>query len=171
MRVLARWAALLGCIALFACNTSPDEGWKIRSGDPAPDFSLPDLAGKTVSLADFSGKIVVFSLFATYCPPCLEELPRLENEVWQPLKDKGVVLIAVNRGEAADDVRSFAQEHNFRFPVLIDPEDSFGGRIADPTIPRLVVVDRRGRVALLETGYSDENFTELIQKVRELAAD
>lgn len=148
-----------------ACSS---DGWKVREGTAAPDFTLKKLDGSNLSLSDFRGKIVVLDVFATWCGPCQEELPRLQRDIWEPLEKKGVVVLAVDFQEDADTVREMVKKEGYTFPVLLDEDGSVMSKLADSGIPRTFVIDREGKIYHMELGYNDALFQETQKAVAEL---
>ena len=93
-------------------------------GQPAPSYAAPNLAGDTVSLADLRGKVVLLNVWATWCPPCREEMPGLEA-LHQELAPQGlrVVGVSIDRAGAGPELSSFLQENNVSFTILHDRDE------------------------------------------------
>jgi cytochrome c biogenesis protein CcmG/thiol:disulfide interchange protein DsbE len=89
--------------------------------EAAPDFALQTLDGETVRLSDYRGQVVLINTWATWCPPCRDEMPDLEAYYRRRQAD-GFVVLAVNSQESPGTVAAFLEEHNFTFPVLLDPD-------------------------------------------------
>ena len=89
--------------------------------ETAPDFALQTLDGETIRLSDYRGHVVLLNTWATWCPPCLDEMPDLEAYYRRRQAD-GFVVLAVNSQESPDTVAAFLKEHDFTFPVLLDPD-------------------------------------------------
>jgi peroxiredoxin len=121
---------------------------------PAPEFELPDLAGQTVRLADFRGRVVVLNFWATWCVPCREEMPALET-LARELGPRGLVVVAVNFKESRRDVEAFVREHDLRFPMLLDTEGRISERYQVFALPTTAVVDRRGMLVGTVLGIRD----------------
>ncbi|HEX8324620.1 MAG TPA: TlpA disulfide reductase family protein [Tepidisphaeraceae bacterium] len=114
-------------------------------GRMAPDFVLADLDGKPLSLASLKGRVVVLDLWASWCPPCVEELPT-NTAIAAGYVDRGVAFYAVNLGESADQVRQFLTAQKLNPPVLLDPTGITGEKYGAQYIPLLVVIDAGGRI-------------------------
>jgi cytochrome c biogenesis protein CcmG/thiol:disulfide interchange protein DsbE len=119
---------------------------------PAPELTLTDLEGKTVSLADYRGQVVLINLWATWCPPCKYEMPTLQA-YFEDHGAEGFTLIAINDGDPAEDVVAFAKDYGLTFPVWIDPtyiasEQAFKTN----ALPSSFVIDREGVVRFAWTG-------------------
>ena len=94
---------------------------QMKDRSPTPDFTLPDPAGKKVSLKDFRGKLVMLNFWATWCVPCREEMPAMER-LYQEFKNKGFVIIAVDVKDKKADALAFIKELKLTYPVVFDPE-------------------------------------------------
>jgi len=120
-----------------------------RVGEP---FELPGVAGGRVSLRDHAGQVVLLNFWATWCPPCREELPALQA-LHASLAGEGLSVLAVSvDGGSADAVARFAGERGLAFPVLHDPREEVARRYGVFAYPTSVVIDRAGRVVLSVPG-------------------
>jgi len=124
----------------------------ITVGDRAPEFQLPALGGSPVSLSDYRGKVVMVHFWATWCPPCVEELPVLES-LYQTLKSEGleILAISIDKGEGSI-VSTFMKRYGLTFPVLLDPEASVSSSYGTFKLPETYIVDRQGVVAYKAIG-------------------
>ena len=122
---------------------------------PAPPLALDDTRGVEHSLEQYRGKVVVVNFWATWCPPCVEELPSLEN-AWQRYRQQGLVVLAVS-GEESDVVTSFLERlpSDITFPALIDHDMKVGNRWQIRGLPTTVVVDRSGHLHWRAEGQLD----------------
>jgi peroxiredoxin len=144
-------------------------------GATATDFSARDLEGKTVRLAQYLGKQpILLNFWQTWCEPCLAEFPHLRR-MYDTNKAKGFLLfgVAMDGPETIANVPAFASRNQLNFPVLLD-EDSHVAAIYNPkkSAPLSVLIDRRGRIAVIREGYNpgDEKFlAEEVAKVVDAA--
>ncbi len=111
----------------------------------APDFTLPDLAGKKSQLKDFRGKVVFLNFFATWCVPCRDEMPAME-QLHRTYKDKGLVVLAVDIRESGKDVRAFTQELQLSFPALLDADGSVAYTYGIRPVPATYLIGRDGKI-------------------------
>ncbi len=133
--------------ALVWLVLAPGAGWTAERGAMAPSFELPNLAGGRLKLSDFKGKVVMVNFWATWCPPCREEMPSMEK-AYQEYKERGFVVLAVNvdRTRGAP-VEEFIRELKLTFPVLLDPGEATKKSFGVRGLPQTVLIDRGGRVA------------------------
>jgi thiol-disulfide isomerase/thioredoxin len=133
-------------------------------GQAAPDWSLPNLAGETISLSGLKGKVVLLDFWATWCPPCREELPVL-IDLAKEYRDKPFAFYAVDYSEDAATIRQFMEETGLDIPALL----AAGTRITDDYrivgIPTVFVIDKGGRIAAVHVGLQPrERLKESIDK-------
>jgi peroxiredoxin len=121
---------------------------------PAPDFTLPDLEGKLKNLADFRGRVVVLNFWATWCPPCIDEMPSLER-LHQAMADRGVAVIAVSVDERFSDVPAFVEKFDLTFSVLYDEGKKVSRKYQTFKYPETYILDREGRLKSKVVGPRD----------------
>lgn len=159
---------LASMLFVTGCTQQRDSDWRVQIGDKVPDFSLKDLEGKTWSPAELKGKPYLMAVFATWCPPCKEELQALETQVWQPLKDLGIQVIAVNFGEEdTETIKRFASDERLSFPILIDEPGSLRQELGVQMIPQSVVVGPDGEILNLHTGYDPDALRGTVQELKD----
>ncbi len=123
---------------------------------PAPDFTVYTLTGEAAKLSDFAGKPVVINFWATWCPPCRQELPGFEN-AWQQYGDDVVFLMVECGGESVDEVESFVAEGGYTFPVYVDSDGSGAAAYGINAIPVTALVDAEGKVFAYQVGAVEED--------------
>ena len=156
-------AVALAAAALFACG---DVKSASDVGSTAEDFTATDVnGGGTFHLSDHVGKqVVLIDFWATWCAPCLAEMPHLEA-MQDKYKKNGLLVVAVSMDgpESISDVPAFAKRNNMNFPVLLD-EDSSIASIYNPrkSAPLSAIIDKSGRISAVREGYNpgDEAFVE-----------
>lgn len=117
-------------------------------------FALSNLSGKTIRLSDFQGQAILLNFFATWCPPCREEMPSLE-ELYQTNKDQGLVVLGVAGDEDGKAVASLVKETGVTFPVVLDPQKVAFSQYFVRGIPITFLLDRQGRIAGMYPGEAD----------------
>jgi len=127
---------------------------------PAPNFTLSELAGQTLHLSDYRGKVVLLNFWASFCAPCLEEMPALEA-LWQDYREQGFVVIAVaaDRG-SVDPVRNFVETGNYSFPIPLDPDGDVRKQYEVMALPTTYLIGRDGRFAGRVLGAREWNSTQ-----------
>ena len=133
-------------------DTAPAE----QEAYPAPDFTVYTLTGEAARLSDFAGKPVVVNFWATWCPPCRQELPGFEN-AWQQYGDDVVFLMVACGGEAVDEVESFVAEGSYTFPVYVDSDGSGAAAYGINAIPVTALVDAEGNLFAYQVGAVEED--------------
>jgi len=123
-------------------------------GKLAPDFTAPTLDGESFKLSESIGsnKVVLLDFWATWCGPCLAELPVL-TQIAEDYKDRGVVLYAINQGENAKTIRSFLERTEFQMNIVLDSVGDISSQYVVDGIPHLVIIDQRGIVKHVHVGY------------------
>ena len=115
-------------------------------GEPeAPDFTLPTLEGRTVTLSALRGQVVFLNFWATWCPPCREEMPSIER-LHRELRAQGLVVLAVDVDESPERVAKFVKDFRLGFPVLLDAGSHVFSSYGAPGLPTTILIDRKGRV-------------------------
>jgi peroxiredoxin len=149
---------------------TPEETVLVKVGDTAPDFELVTLDGEIFSLQEHRGKVVLVNFFATWCPPCREELPFLEKEIWQRFDRDRFAVIVAGREEDDDDIRPFVEKHGYTVPFAGDPDKTAYDQYASRFIPRNFVIGPDGVVLFQSQGYEREEFDEMIAVIEAAVA-
>ena len=143
----------------------------IKDNLPAPDFTFPGLDGKMVSLSDYKGKVVLVNIWATWCPPCVDEMPSMEK-LYQKFKGKNFEILAVSIDEPGlKAVAPFMKKSNLTFPALIDSEGTIKAVYGITGVPESFIIDKQGILIKKIVGPVDwaatnvfRFFSDLIQK-------
>ncbi len=143
------YALLLGAALFIVCMIMLDkQGVKkvIVAGDQAPEFQGTLLDGRKIGLSDLRGKVVMVHFWATWCPPCVEEMPALDR-MYRHFQNKDFELIAVNVDEGVSDaVPAFLKNNKITIPVLLDARKKISGLYGTYKLPETYIVDRKGIV-------------------------
>jgi thiol-disulfide isomerase/thioredoxin len=153
---LSLCCAMLSVLTAISCaQDADDKAAHTKVGDTMPAISVQETSGETFSVAREAGKVVVVNFWATWCAPCMVEMPLLEKTVWEKHKSQDFVMVAVAREQDQETVSAFQKKHPaFTFPMASDPKRSTYSIFADSGIPRTYVVDRHGRIVYQSLGYS-----------------
>ena len=114
-------------------------------GNPAPDFQLTDLQGKSHTLRQFRGKVVLLNFWATWCKPCVKEMPAMQA-AYDKLRDQGFVVLAINELEDHERVEKHIKDHDHTFDVLMDEDNQVANLYGVVGLPVSVFIDQTGRV-------------------------
>jgi cytochrome c biogenesis protein CcmG, thiol:disulfide interchange protein DsbE len=118
---------------------------------PAPTLTLNDLDGNPRSLADYRGQVMLVNLWATWCPPCVEELPTLNVFYSDYVKD-GFIIIGIDDGEELSVVKDYVTRTGLTFPIWLDPSYLSESAFGTMNLPSSYVIDRQGQVRLQWVG-------------------
>ena len=127
----------------------------VHAGDKAPDFTVEMLDGRSVTLSELQGKPVLLIFWATWCPPCREELSHLQECVIDLFGDK-ITVLPLSRGEKRETVEGFLDKMGYTFPVGLDGDQSIYKKYASNYIPRCFVINAKGVVEYAGVGYDEE---------------
>lgn len=164
--MLAITVGLSGCAGTGG-GPSPQEATLTAVGQEAPDFTLTTLENEIFTLSEMRGKVVLINWFATWCPPCKEEMPHLQKEVQEAFQDDDFVLVSVAREEGTDVVAPFVAQRGLTWTFLLDVDRTAYARYAEAFIPRNHVVDRQGKILFQSNGFEKPEFEEMIRVIRQ----
>ncbi|QKJ29265.1 TlpA family protein disulfide reductase [Mucilaginibacter mali] len=154
----------LTILAIGVKAQAPDASTLTRVGDMAPTFSFSTAKDKTADIKDYRGKIVLLNFWATWCPPCRAELPRVQKEIWEKYKDNPkFAMFAFAREEGWEKVLPFKEQNKYTFAMLPDEGRAIFKLYATQSIPRNVVLDENGRIIYQSIGYSPAEFDVLLK--------
>ena len=144
--ILSAGLAITGCSSNSAPST---QGTGV--GNLAPDFQLDNLKGESVSLSDFRGEPVMLNFWATWCPPCVSEMPYIQ-QMYDEWGDKGLILLVIHMGGSPSQVKEFLQSHNLSLPVLLDTTQAIAQKYNIRYIPTTFFIDKDGIVQVVKVG-------------------
>jgi peroxiredoxin len=153
-----RLLVFAAALALAGCRSEsppPTEAPPAHEADVdlAPDFTLTALDGSPFTLSEHRGEVVILNFWATWCIPCLAEMPTLEA-LQQELGDEGLQIVGISQDTGgADEIRPFADQLGVTYPLLPDPAFNVSARYGGvPVLPTTIVIDREGRITQTEYG-------------------
>jgi peroxiredoxin len=147
-------------------QTTPEQATLIHEGDEAPGFTVEMVGGEVFDLEKQRGKVVLVNFWATWCPPCVAEMPHLRDEVL-PMVGEDFVMICVSREETNEKISKFALKHRVAdLPMGGDVDRSIYRQYADHTIPRNFVIDREGQVIFQSIGFEKPDFERMIETIQ-----
>ena len=167
MRIQAQTVCLRYCCSACLC---PDRRSQCDNDPPAPDFTLTDANGQPVTLSDLRGQVIMINFWASWCGPCRQEMPLLE-QIHQRYEPLGFTLLAVNVEENSADGQAFLQERPVSFPVLYDPQNGISKLYDVVAMPSTVLIDRQGNIRYLHHGYKPGYENDYQDQIRALARE
>jgi len=145
--------AVLVFLLAFVITTSGALSY--ASDKEAPDFTLTDLSGKTISLSDLKGKVIFVNFWATWCGPCRHEIPDF-IEFYKENKDNGVVILGVSVDKSANKVRDFVEENKINYPIAMATNEMVGDYKPGKFIPTTIIIDTNGMIQEKKVGVMDK---------------
>ena len=133
----------------------------------APDFDLKDPDDRPQRLADYRGKAVILNFWATWCPPCREEMPSMQR-AHEAVVDDGIAVIAINVGEDADTINQFLADTPVAFPLPMDLDSRVVQSYPVRGLPTTFVIDPEGRLTYVATGGREWDDPKILDQVRAL---
>jgi thiol-disulfide isomerase/thioredoxin len=160
---------LLGCCLSAALCWSASAA-SIAPGSPAPGFQLHSSTSTDLSLSDLKGQVVLINFWASWCGPCRQEMPVLE-QLYKKYKPAGFTLLGVNVEPKSADAMGFLKSTPVSFPILFDPDSKVSQLYAVPGMPSTVILDRTGKVRYVHQGYKPGDESEYQDQIRSLVRE
>jgi len=170
LAVFKQWLLVI-CFVLLLAGCSEQGGEQPQAmagsdqGQAAPDFTLTNMLGQKVTLSALQGKVVILNFWATWCPPCKEEMPSMEM-LYRKYKDQGLVILAVNAEEDGKElVENFLKKNPYTFPILLDSEAEVQNLYNIFRFPETLIIDRNGNIADRVVGAIDWTGKRAVQMI------
>ena len=139
---------------------------ELKVGDTLPKFELKSSVYGNVKSSDLKGKVVLVSLFATWCGPCQKELADVQSTLWPKYKDnKNFVMLVVGREHSDEDLQKYNERKKFTFPLYPDPKREVFSLFAEKSIPRAYLFGKDGKLLYSSIGYTAEEFQKLMETI------
>lgn len=165
--ILVIGAAVIGAVMLGAAALSPAHA---AEPAPAPDFVLPAMDGSELRLSELKGQVVMINFWATWCGPCRQEMPLLQQlqVKYEPL---GFTLVGINVEPESAGARTWLEKVPVTFPILFDRQNQVAERFGVQGMPSSVFVDRSGKVRYVHRGYQPGDESKYADLVRSLVKE
>lgn len=159
------FAMLILCTLVTACTRGSEP---VTEGKVAPDFALKDLAGREIHLSDFKGKVVFLNFWATWCPPCREEIPSM-MKLNQAMAGKPFEMLAVSIDEGGKDaVENYFKKSGLMLPALLDTDNAISKRYGTTGVPETFILDKKGVILKKIVGGMDWSDPQVIAYFNEI---
>jgi peroxiredoxin len=158
-------AAIAGAATAFMASTA-----FAAAGDasgPAPAFTLATLSGQQAALSQYKGQVVMVNFWATWCGPCQQEMPLLD-QMYKKYKPAGFTLIGVNVDKQEPPVKELLARKPVSFPILLDPANQVSKEYHVDEMPSSVIIDRKGEIRYIHRGYKPGDENEYQDRIRQL---
>ncbi|NRG47535.1 redoxin domain-containing protein [Bacillus sp. CRN 9] len=147
-------------------NINQDGQLSVQEGSPAPDFELTTLNGNTVKLSDYKGKKVILNFWASWCPPCVAEMPHMQ-QFYENNKENDIEIVAVNLtslDKGMSEIKKFVDENNLSFTIPLDKDGTIGIQYETFSIPTSYIIDSNGIIIKKIVGPMNEAMMEDLTK-------
>lgn len=141
--------------------------YDVEAGDRAPGFTLTTDTGQGIDLEDYRGKYVLLNFWATWCPPCIQETPSL-NQLHQELSDQGLIVLGVSVDEDLSAYNAFLDRFGISFPTVRDPSRSVASQYGTHLYPESYLIDPEGYVVRKYVGAENWMRPEVVNYLRSL---
>lgn len=158
---------LISFLSLFLfksqSQTIYEHQYLVKVGDQMPDFETELTDGSSFKLSDQKGKVVMLQFTASWCGVCRKEMPHIESEIWQKLKDKDFVLVGIDYKEESEKVDTFAKQMQISYPLAYDQSGAIFHSIAleGAGVTRNIIIDRQGKIIFLTRLFKMDEFNEM----------
>jgi len=166
---MKRWLTML--VLGLLCNAGGHAaGFEARASTPAPALEAQDLKGAPKTLASYRGKVVLLNFWASWCPPCLREMPSLER-LRVKMAGRPLEIVALDSAETVEDVNAYLSRMKLGFPILLDPEGSNTRRWKVFALPTSFLLDAEGKVRYVLTGPTEWDEGEALQVIESMLVE
>lgn len=166
---MKRWLTVW-VMGLLLAGGAQAAGFEARASGPVPELKAHDLSGAPRTLADYRGKVVLLNFWASWCPPCLREMPSMER-LRVKLAGRPLAIVALSSAETPEEVKAYLSRMKLGFPILLDPDGSNTQRWKVFALPTTFLLDAEGRVRYVLTGPTEWDEGEALRVIESLLAE
>ena len=142
---------------------------ELKVGDIMPKFELKSSVYGDIKPADLEGKVVLVSLFATWCGPCQKELAEVQSTLWPKYKDNNdFEMLVIGREHTDAELQKYNERKKFTFPLYPDPKRDVFSLFAEQSIPRVYLFGKDGKLIHSSIGYTEEEFQKLMDILKSI---
>ena len=167
MRTILWVIAGVAMIASLCCSSSPGPAVQ---GEAAPEFTFKNQSGKELSLSQLRGKVVLVNFWGTFCPPCLDELPSMQ-QLHRRMINQPFEILALSVDTSWEPVNRFMKENGFTLPVYADFDKQISTLYGTHMWPETYIVDKKGKIAYKVVGPKDWTSSEVLKFLDVLVAE
>ena len=154
-------------VMLMAFSFSVAQAKSVKVSGKAPNFTLKSLSGKNVKLSEYRGQVVMINFWASWCAPCRQEMPLLEN-IYKKYKRLGFTLLGVNVEQDSSAAKKWLKDVTTSFPILLDSTNKVSKLYNVSAMPTTVLIDRSGNMRFLHKGYKPGYENDYKREVKKL---
>ena len=155
-------ASIMAILIFSGCSNKVEY---VKVGDTVPDFSVRMFDGSQINITELRDKVVLLNFWATWCPPCREELARVQAEIIDRFEGDRFMFLPISREDTFDEIQKFRENTGHEFPMGMDTDRTIFSKFAGESIPRNYLIDKEGKILLIEIGYTEESFAHLINEI------
>ena len=166
--IISKYAAITRLLLLLTlCAGFASSVWAKADQSPAPDFTLKSQKGDNLKLSELRGKVILINFWASWCGPCRQEMPVLD-ELYRHYRSLDFTILGVNVEQDSDNAKSLLKDVSVSFPVLFDNENKVSKLYDVKGMPSTVLVDRDGNIRYVHMGYQPGTEAEYQAQIRTL---
>jgi peroxiredoxin len=166
---MANRILVLVFLSVITLNIFSQTGDIVQKGQEVPQFTFTTANGEPISVSDYKGKVIFINFFATWCGPCRQEMPLLQEKVWSKYKaNKDFKFLSFGRGHSQEEITKFVKSNNFYYPMFPDKDKTIYNMFATSYIPRNYIVDKNGKIVYLSVGFTNEDFNNMLESLEKL---
>ncbi|MGI6478775.1 MAG: TlpA family protein disulfide reductase [Salinivirgaceae bacterium] len=149
---------------LLVCSQSEDAYSFVNIGKSAPTFTVRTIDGKVIDIDKLRGKVILINFFATWCRPCMEEMPHI-NLLRQKYSDDEFVIISIGREHQIGELEIFNRNKKFSFNIAADPDRKIYSMYAEKMIPRNYIINKKGVLIYQGYGFTLDSFNQMVKVI------